>query len=90
MLHVGIWKRRFYGNAGDHCLGSDNSSVVILTGVSTVITKGPLNSNGRGYKSPASTRNESSLALTAEESACNLASNLAHNCKVYKCVKEAQ
>jgi hypothetical protein len=45
----GIQKRHFYGNAEDRCLGSNNSSVVILTAVSTVITKGSLSSNGRRY-----------------------------------------
>jgi hypothetical protein len=49
-LHVGIRKRRFDGYAGDRCLGSDNGSVVILTGVSTVIKKGSLSSNGRRYE----------------------------------------
>jgi hypothetical protein len=46
----GIKKRHFCGNAEDRCLGSNNSSVVILTGVSTVITKGSLHGNGRIYK----------------------------------------
>jgi hypothetical protein len=47
MLHVWNleeilpWKRR------NRCLGSNNSSVVILTGVSTVITKGSLRGNDR-------------------------------------------
>jgi hypothetical protein len=50
LLHVGIQKRRFYGNAEDRCLGSNNSSVVILTGVSTVITKGSLRGNDRIYQ----------------------------------------
>jgi hypothetical protein len=36
-------------------------------------TEGQLHSNGRGYKSPASTRNGSSLALTAEENTRDLA-----------------
>jgi hypothetical protein len=45
----GIRKRHYYGNAEERCLGSNNSSVVILTGVSTVITKGPLSNNSRIY-----------------------------------------
>jgi hypothetical protein len=46
----GIQKRYFHGNARiDRCLGSNNSSVVILTGVSTVTKKGSLRSNGRRY-----------------------------------------
>jgi hypothetical protein len=49
LLHVGIRKRHSCGNAGDRCLGSDNGSVVILAGVSTVITKGSLSSNGHRY-----------------------------------------
>jgi hypothetical protein len=45
MLHVWnleetlLWKRR------NRCLGSNNSSVVILTGGSTVITKGSFRGN---------------------------------------------
>jgi hypothetical protein len=50
LLHVGIKKRHFYGNAEDCCLGSNNCSVVILTGVSTVITKGSLCGNDHIYK----------------------------------------
>jgi hypothetical protein len=45
----GTKKRHFYGNAEDRCLGSNNSSVVILTGVSTALKKGSLSSNGSRY-----------------------------------------
>jgi hypothetical protein len=33
----------------DRCIGRNNSYIVILTGVSTVITDGSLSSNARGY-----------------------------------------
>jgi hypothetical protein len=61
----GIQKRYFHGNAEDRCLGSKNSSTVILTEVSTVTTKGSLLSNGRVYK--RGLHSKVSLALTSEE-----------------------
>jgi hypothetical protein len=72
LLHVGIRKRRFYGNAGDRCLGSDNSSVVILTEVSTVITKGQLSSNGHRYIRRG-LHSMDSLGMTAVEDSRSLA-----------------
>jgi hypothetical protein len=64
----GIQKRHFYGNAEDRSLGSNNSSVVILTGVFTVITKSSLRSNGRKYmRSLALTSEERSLGMVAVE-----------------------
>jgi hypothetical protein len=56
--------RHFCGNAEDRCLGSNNSSIVILTGVSTVITKGSLLGNDRIYKGTAI---EDSLGMVAVE-----------------------
>jgi hypothetical protein len=72
VLHVGIRKRRLYGNAGDRCLGGDNSSVVILTGVSTVITKGQLSSNGHRYIRRG-LYSKDSLGMTAVEDSRSLA-----------------
>jgi hypothetical protein len=45
-----IQKRDFLGNATiDRCIASNNSSIVILTGVSMVTTKGSLSRNGCRY-----------------------------------------
>jgi hypothetical protein len=64
-----IWKRYFYGNARtDRCLGSNNSSTVILTEVSTVTTKGSLRSNGRIYKKGLHSKEESRISLRGEKS----------------------
>ncbi|PNF17084.1 hypothetical protein B7P43_G16097 [Cryptotermes secundus] len=47
----GIQKSHFYGNARtDRCIGNNNRSIVVLIGVSTVITEGSLHSSNRGYK----------------------------------------
>jgi hypothetical protein len=61
----GIWKRHFYGNAEDRWLGSNNSFVVILTGVSTVITKSSLRGNGRIYR--RGLHSKDSLGMVAVE-----------------------
>jgi hypothetical protein len=50
LLHVGNLEETLLWKAEDRCLGSNNSSVVILTEVSTVITKGSLSGNDRIYK----------------------------------------
>jgi hypothetical protein len=59
LLHVGNLEETLQWKRQDRCLGRNNSSVVILTVVSTVITKGSLSSNARRYMR--------SLALTAEK-----------------------
>jgi hypothetical protein len=73
----GIQKRHFNGNVTiDRCVASNNSSIVTLTKVFTVTTKGSLSSNGRTYMrrehisqvSLGITVNEErSLALTSKE-----------------------
>ncbi|PNF21718.1 hypothetical protein B7P43_G10341 [Cryptotermes secundus] len=43
--------RDFYGNATiDRYRGNNNCSIVILTGVSMVITEGSLPNSGQGYR----------------------------------------
>jgi hypothetical protein len=51
-FHVfGIWKGYFHGNAiRDCCVGSNNSSIVILTVSLHGYNEGSLHSSGRGYK----------------------------------------
>jgi hypothetical protein len=65
LLHVWNLEEILHGNAEDRCLGSNNSSVVILTGVSTVTTKGSLRGNYRIYK--RGLHSKDSLGMVAVE-----------------------
>jgi hypothetical protein len=75
---------RFHNNNAttvDRCIGSNNSSIVTLTEVSTVTIKGSLSSNARTYEkghirkvSLTLTVEERSLTLAAEERSLALTS----------------
>jgi hypothetical protein len=66
VLHVGIWSRRFHGNVitVNRCVGIawDNKR----DPPETVITKGPLSSNGHRYVRRG-VHSEDSLEVTTEE-----------------------